>query len=264
MPAITNFLRMAKYLAVLLLTLMCLTTRAQTWEIGGLVGGAGYMGDLNQHNPFKFSGLGGGITVKRNFNPYWGVKVGFNYGVIRGADSLSNNNSDYNRNLSFNTSMTEISLMGEFNFMEYVPSVSKNMFTPYVFAGIASTQYTPKATYQGQSYELRLLETEGKAYKNSTIAAPFGIGFKYNVAGRVSLGLELGYRVAFTDYLDDVSGLYADKATLSSPLSIALSDRSRAGSATAGTQRGDLRPRDTYMFAGFTISYTFISPKCYY
>jgi hypothetical protein len=255
---------MAKYLAALLLTCLCLTTRAQTWEIGGNFGGAGYMGDLNQHNPFKFSGLGGVVFVKRNFNPYWGVKVGFNHGMVQGADSLSNDPSQYNRNLSFKTSMTEVSLMGEFNFMEYVPSVSKNMFTPYFFAGVALTEYTPKATYQGQSYELRLLETEGKAYKGSTIAAPFGIGIKYNVAGRVSLGLELGYRVAFTDYLDDVSGLYADKATLSSPLSVALSDRSRVGSGVAGTQRGDLRPRDTYMFAGFTISYTFISQKCYY
>ncbi|MFD2147576.1 DUF6089 family protein [Mucilaginibacter antarcticus] len=145
-----------------------------------------------------------------------------------------------------------------------MPSVSKNMFTPYIFAGIAFTEYTPKATYQGQTYELRTLETEGKAYKSSTIAAPFGIGMKYNVAGRISLGLELGYRVAFTDYLDDVSGLYADKTSLSSPLSVAFSDRSLVGSGVAGAQRGDLRPRDTYMFAGFTISYTFISPKCYY
>ncbi len=255
---------MPKYLAAVLLTFMCLTTRAQTWEIGGLVGGAGYMGDLNQHNPFKFSGLGGGVFLKRNFNPYWGVKVGFNYGVIQGADSLSSDPWQRNRNLSFRTSMTEVSLMGEFNFLEYIPSVSKNYFTPYIFAGIASTQYTPKATYQGQSYELRLLETEGKPYKNSTIAVPFGVGFKYNVGGKVSLGLELGYRVAYTDYLDDVAGVYADKSTLSSPLSVALSDRSLTGSGVAGTQRGDMRPRDTYAFAGFTISYTFVSQKCYY
>jgi hypothetical protein len=255
---------MAKFLAAILLAFVCLTAKAQTWEIGGNFGGTGYMGDLNQYNPFKFSGLGGGIFVQRNFNSYLGLKLGYNYGVINGADSLSGNAQDRNRNLSFKTSLNEVNITGVLNLMEYIPSVSKNVFTPYIFAGISATEFKPQATYQGQAYELRLLETEGKTYRNSTIAAPFGVGIKYNVAGRFSLGAELGYRLAFTDYLDDVSGVYANKATLSSPLSVALADRSLTGSGIAGTQRGDLRPRDTYVFAGFTISYSFISQKCYY
>lgn len=255
---------MAKYLAAILLSFICFAARAQTWEIGGYLGAAGYMGDLNQHNASKFSGPAGGIFVKRNFNPYLGLKLGLNLGLIQGADSLSVNGWEHNRNLSFKTQLTELSLSGEFNFMEYIPSISKNVYTPYIFAGVAITEYNPQAKYLGQYYELRTLQTEGRSYGSSTIAAPFGIGIKYNVAGKISIGAELGYRLAFTDYLDDVSGLYANKTTLSSPLSVALSDRSLSGSATAGSQRGDLRPRDTYLFAGFTISYTFISQKCYY
>ncbi|MFD2147577.1 DUF6089 family protein [Mucilaginibacter antarcticus] len=121
---------MAKYLAAILLTLLCLSARAQTWEIGGNFGGAGYMGDLNQHNPFKFSGLGGGIFVKRNFNPYWGLKAAYNYSIIQGADSLSSNAQDRNRNLSFKTSMTEASLMGEFNFWSMCPLYQKICLRP--------------------------------------------------------------------------------------------------------------------------------------
>jgi hypothetical protein len=254
---------MAKFLAAILLTFFCLTARAQTWEIGGIVGGAGYMGDLNQYNPFKISGPAGGLFIKRNFDPYFGIRIGYTYGRIAGADSLSNNALDRNRSLSFNTTLTELSLTGEFNFMEYIPSVSKNMYTPYIFAGVAITQYKPQATYNGQKYDLRSLQTEGVSYPGSTIAAPFGLGIKYNIAGKLTLGAELGYRIALTDYLDDVSGDYPDKTGMS-PLARTLSDRSLNGSGTAGTQRGDLRPRDTYLFAGFTISYSFISQKCYY
>jgi hypothetical protein len=64
--------------------------------------------------------------------------------------------------------------------------------------------------------------------------------------------------------LDDVSGVYPDRTKLQSVLSAALSDRSVNHTGIVGTQRGDLRPRDTYMFAGFSISYTFITQKCYY
>jgi hypothetical protein len=255
---------MAKFLATILLTLFCLTSQAQTWEIGGTFAGAGYMGDLNQENPFKFSGLGGGIFIKRNLDRYFSLKLGYTYGVIKGADSLSKSAQARNRNLSFQTPLTEVSLTGEFNFMEYVPSVSKNVYTPYIFAGIAMTEYTPQTIYNGQKYDLRTLETEGKSYKGSTIAVPFGVGIKYNIAGQFTIGADLGYRAAFTDYLDDVAGVYANKATLSTPLSAILSDRSSSGIGVPGTQRGDMRPKDTYMFVGFSISYTFITPKCYY
>ena len=38
---------------------------------------------------------------------------------------------------------------------------------------------------------------------------------------------EVGYRYLFTDYIDDVSGLYVDLGALDSPLARAMSDRSR-------------------------------------
>lgn len=255
---------MAKSLAVLLLLFFSVTARAQTWEFGGFAGGAGYMGDLNQNNPFKISGIAGGAFVKRNFDGYLSLKLGYTYGVIKGADSLSQNAQERSRNLSFTTQLNELSLTGEFNFMKYIPSVSQSVYTPYIFGGIAYTGYTPKTTYLGQTYNLRTIKTEGVAYPANTIAVPFGLGIKYNIAGRLTLGTELGYRIAYTDYIDDVSGVYADKSELSTPLAVALSDRSANQIGVAGTQRGDLRPKDTYMFIGLSLSYTFITQKCYY
>ena len=260
---------MSKSLAVILLIFISYNSQAQAWEVGAFGGGAGYMGDLNPNNPLKVSGVAAGAFVKRNFDRYLSVKLGYTYGVIRGADSTSGNQQFRNRNLSFTTQLSEVSLTGEFNFMEYMPSVTHNVYTPYIFAGISTVNYNPQAKYQGQTYDLRQFQTEGEAqYPNSAIAVPFGAGIKYNFAGSLSLAAELGYRVAYTDYLDDVSGLYADKSTLPNAISVALSDRSgeKTGVYTgaADTQRGDLRPRDTYLFIGFTISYTFINQKCYY
>lgn len=260
---------MAKYLAIIFLILFCYNARAQSWEVGGFAGGSGYMGDLNPNNPLKISGIAAGGFIKRNINGYVSIKAGYTYGKISAADSTSGNQQVRDRNLSFTTRLNEISLTGEFNFMKYIPSVSHDIYTPFIYAGIGYTDYNPQANYQGKTYDLRPLTTEGQStpYPNSTIVAPFGVGIKYNVAGRLSLIADLGYRVTFTDYLDDVSGLYADKSNLSG-VAKALSDRSgeKTGiyTGSAGTQRGDLRQHDTYLFVGFSISYTFITPKCYF
>lgn len=255
---------MRKSLLVLLLLTLSLNLMAQTWEIGGFGGGTGYMGDLNQKNPLKVSGIAAGAFLRYNFNGYISLGAGANYGMISAADSLSSNQQNRIRNLSFSTRLLEASLTAEFNFMEYVPSVSKNIYTPYVLFGIAYTNYNPKANYQGQTYDLRYFQTEGVVYKNNTVAIPFGIGIKYNIAGRLTLAANLSYRTAYTDYLDDVSGTYPGPSVLSNPISAALSDRSATHIGSAGTQRGDLRPHDTYFFTGLSVSYTFITPKCYY
>src|SRR5690606_24052170 len=97
----------------------------------------------------------------------------------------------------------------------------------------------------------------------------------YNISGQWSLIGEIGYRTAFTDYLDDVSKTYPlieNEPDLSRKI---LSDKSffrkLPDGSTAynflfidkpGTQRGDYRKRDTYMFIGLTLTFTFISDKC--
>lgn len=241
--------------------------RAQTWEVGASAGLAGYMGDLNPNNPLLVSGGAGSILLKRNFDEYFSARLSLTAGTIAGADSLSGNRQFVNRNLSFKTSLQEVSLVGEVNFMKYIPSVTTNRYTPYLFIGGALTHFNPQATYQGQTYDLQPLKTEGQAqpYKTSTVAAIYGAGIKFNFTDSWNLIADIGYRYAFTDYLDDVSGLYAPVSSFSSPNSIAfkLADRGLTP-GFPGTQRGDLRPHDTYFFINLTLSFTFISAKCYY
>ena len=234
------------------------------------MGGTGYMGDLNTNNPLKVSGISAGGFVKYNFNPYFSAKLGYTFGNINAADSLSSSQQLRDRNLSFSTNLHEASLTGEFNFLDYVPTISKNIFTPFIFAGVAVVNYKPTTIYAGDRYDLRELSTEGQGtpYNKMALAIPYGAGVKYNIGGRLNLIADIGYRHVRTDYLDDVSGNYPNPANLPTAIQWALSDRSFEKTGiyigTPGTQRGDNRRFDTYFFVGLSLSYTFINAKCYY
>ena len=259
---------MFKFAPLVFLFFLSLSLKAQTWEIGASVGGAGYMGDLNQTNPLKVSGISYGGFVQRNFDGYWSAKLNYTYGIISGADSTSANQQIRNRNLSFTTYLNEISLIGEFNFLRYIPEAGKNKFTPYIYAGVAGVNYLPSAALLGTKYDLRAIGTEGqkKPYPNNAFSIPYGAGVKYNISGKWTLSSDIGYRNPNTDYLDDVSGNYPKKT--SNAIYNALTDPSviRTGrySGTPGTQRGDSNPRDTYFFLQFSISYTFVTDKCFF
>jgi hypothetical protein len=247
------------------------TVSAQSWEVGASSGGSGYLGDLNQSKPYKLSNIAFGGLIKRNLDPYWSFKFSLLYGKIAANDANSDNTQFQQRNLSFFSQLAELSLQTEFNLFKYVPSISDKVYTPYLFAGVSYVAFNPKARYNGEVYELNPYRTEGQAanerYKTEAVAIPFGAGIKYNIAGKWNIIGELGYRTAFTDFLDDVSGVYPNVALFTNGTAAALSDRSGENTGVyigaTGTQRGDFRKRDTYMFAIISLTYTFITPKCY-
>ena len=147
--------------------------------------------------------------------------------------------------------------------MHYIPEAGRNKFTPFIYFGVGMLNYFPSTIYQGKTYLLRGRNTEGekKAYPTSAISIPYGAGIKYNIAGKLTLGADIGYRNPNTDYLDDVSGVYPRNGGF-------LSDRSGEKTGvyigTPGSQRGDFSPRDTYFFAQISISYTFVTQQCYF
>lgn len=253
-----------------ILVLVNVNVFGQSWEFGGFLGGAGYLGDLNPANPAKVNNLAFGGQIKRCFDPYWALKLAVTHGRIEAYDSDSKDAFQRDRNLSFFTPITEISLQTEFNFFNYVPSHSKKRWSPFLFAGLGLVAFNPKADYQGQVVDLRLFGTEGQdptdPYREYAFTVPFGAGVKYNLTGKWSLNAEAGYRTAYTDYLDDVSGKYPDDADLmGSPgyeARKALSDRSLSGGKASGSQRGDYRKRDTYMFVGLSITYSIFKGGC--
>ncbi|PIG96649.1 hypothetical protein CS542_08415 [Pedobacter sp. IW39] len=57
---------------------------------------------------------------------------------------------------------------------------------PYIFAGWW-VLFNPKAKYNGETFELRYYETEGKKYKNCAMSIPYGIGMKYRIGASRSV-----------------------------------------------------------------------------
>lgn len=246
--------------------------QAQTIEFGLNAGGAGYVGDLNQNELFKISGISAGAYVKMNLDPYWALGLHYTYGRIKADDSESGNSQFRDRNLNFKTSLNEISLQLDFNFFEYFVGGGRRNFSPYIFTGAGAVLFNPKGIYDGNQYKLRFYMTEGQggAYKNYAFNIPYGVGMKARLKENWGFFIQVGYRTVYSDYIDDVSGRYPNESSWpekDSPELRAtrrrLSDPSITQYGTPGIQRGDFRKRDTYMFVGIGISYTFVSQKCY-
>lgn len=260
---------MYRFIFVVFFILGCHVASAQTWEVGGFLGSSGYMGDINPIRPQKFTDFAYGAQLKRNFDGYWSAKLAYMNGKIQGDDAKSTNPNQRDRNLNFFSNISEFSAQVEFNFFKYLPgnmySHGNKRFSPYLFTGIAQFSFEPMTKYNGNEVPLRMAETEAISYKNRAISVPYGLGMKYNISGNLNIIGEIGYRTAFTDYLDDISGRYPDYGVtpFKTPLSQELSDRSifpKVG--LPGVQRGDFRPRDTYMFAGISLTFTFVPIQC--
>ncbi len=257
---------------VLLLVSLLPISYAQRAEIGINAGGAGYIGDFNSSNPMKISGLNGGIFGKINFDPHWGLGLHINYGEIKAEDALSKNADLRQRNLNFKTTLNELAFIGSFNFLDMYSPGSRKRVTPFIFAGLGGVIFKTIGKYNREwqtSLELRDLKTEGQSdlYRKYAIVIPFGAGVKYKKSENWTLFGQIGYRATFTDYLDDVSGVYP---IVNSTWGTSVDVSDRSGEINGGVnlyrpgdQRGDFRKRDTYLFVNIGISYTFVSQKCF-
>jgi hypothetical protein len=252
------------------ISLLHIPASAQYNEVGILVGGSTYKGELAP-NLFKsdFNHLAGGVFFRHNWNRHWSWKVEINYGKISGDDAYSDYGFERDRNLSFYTNVLDVSPLIEFNFFPYETGNYYYPFTPYLFTGISVFKFNPMAQLNGEEYELQPLTTEGqRPYKRLQLAVPIGGGIKFSV-GRIGIGLEVGARRTYTDYLDDVSTVYPDLGLLlanKGATAVALSDRSFSSLDSSNTipgpylkQRGNAQDKDWYLFGGVTLYFRLTS-----
>ncbi len=215
-------------------------------------------------------------------------KAGLYYQLLNGSDKLTTEPFRNNRNLSFRANVFELSGQMEFFITKqqqgarYKIKNAKGMksydFQTYLFVGLGGFYFNPQALYYGEWVNLQPLGTEGqglpgekKKYSKVSVCIPYGIGVKEAINKEWSIGLEVGMRKTFTDYIDDVSGVYYDNAALRSARGNEAADladpslhnypESLGGDATiyhqtaAGQVRGHSSHKDAYMFINITASY---------
>lgn len=225
-------------------------------EVGFGVGTSSYYGDLAGYRyapkaTFILLRWNAGLNYTRHFTPHLAARAGFTWARITGDDYTFNKGNDntvqYVRNLHFRNDLKEFALTGIYKFRPDGRTSNKRaQFSPYVFLGIALVAHSPEARIplgiiDGNTspepdssrrwVKLQPLGTEGqgqpgykKLYSLVTLAIPVGFGVRYKYSDDFTIAAEVGYRYAFSDYLDDAGGPYAAPGTLTG-LSAVMADR---------------------------------------
>jgi len=140
------------------------------------------------------------IVLRRNFNPYMGLKLSGSYGKIKGSSA---NNATYYPDYAadgyeFDNSLADMSIVYEYNFWPYGTGKDyrgAKRLTPFIFAGIG-------ATYASG--------TEKDVF---TANVPVGLGAKYKIAERLNVGVEWAMHFSLSDKLDGVADPYGIKSS---------------------------------------------------
>lgn len=178
---------------------------AQIVEVGVTGGLSYYIGDINPKKHFAQSGLALGGLVRYYDNLRWAFRLQYTNMSLKASDQVIGYKPQ--RALAFNSKVNDIAFIAEFNFFDYWTGSNRNYVTPYIFAGISVFTFD---TYAPDGTFLQPLMTEGVAYGRYGFSIPFGVGMKYSMTSRVGMTLEWRLHKTFTDYIDDVHGLYPE------------------------------------------------------
>jgi hypothetical protein len=148
------------------------------------------MGDMNKMNPLFSPSPAFGFGIKADQGLRYSFHLMGSYNPLRGETKYVD---DYHLDLqhpelrSFTTSQIDFSLTTEFNFLPYESyDIRKRNFTPYVFAGLGTSYFL-----SGQLSEF-------------PVTIPFGLGIKYNIFERFSIGIQWTAKKIFYDNMDGV------------------------------------------------------------
>jgi len=260
---------MKKYLLVLLILGETFFVSAQSFYairrerslmlVAG-TGNASYFGELKDPKEYldpKFNlsaGLQYFITNRIS------TRAELTYFQLQGDDANSSDPSRVGRNLSFKSSNFEFNVSGAINLF---PLAQRFYQRPpvnfYAFVGVGLLYTNPKAELDGKKYALQPLKTEDVSYSRLQFVIPYGLGGRIKVNPFFNIAIEGGYRLTFTDYLDDVSTVHPDKSSWDpNSVRFKLSDRRPElgrDPYVAGTQRGFPDKNDGYFLLNVKVEY---------
>ena len=219
-------------LSILLLT--AFSTQAQIHEFGVFAGGSNFIGDVGKTSYISPNEFAFGLIYKWNRSPRHSWRASISTAKITGNDASSEITSRKQRGYDFENTVKEVSLGLEFNFFDFDLHQIERQFTPYVFVGLAYTNY------KGLFYEAPNAPKSDSDH--GTLSIPFALGIKSNLTKNLILGFEVAPRYTFAD---DIDG--------SSPKNDNLKN----------VAFGNTNSNDWYVFSGFTLTYTFGRKPCF-
>lgn len=233
--------------------------KSQIVEVGATAGLSYYIGDINPSRHFAQSEFGWGASLRYYQSPRWAFRFQYSNLSLSASDAKSSFRPE--RGLAFSDKVNDFSLIAEFNFFDYWTGSKRNFVTPYIFAGISVFSFNPMSS---DGKPLQPMQTEGVEYGLVSMSVPFGIGVKYSLCKRVGLTLEWRLHKTFTDYIDDIHGVYPEADMVKG--NYVYSDPT--GNYEPGMQRGNGSSDsslgfncDWYGTLGFTVLFKFNLPK---
>ena len=248
------------------------SNKAKGFEIN--FGGCNMLGDLGGADGTSTNGLKDfdqeairstfGASFIMKVSKSISIKPNFQFTSLHGSDAYTRDESRRERNITVNTNVISFATMAELN----VPISKTTAFGSgpsfFMSAGLGAIYFNPMGVYNGVSYNLRDIGTEGPPpYSKFVLNIPLSAGLRYAIDRSNSFGFELQSNNPFTDYLDDVSHSYYDNDKILAKHGEAganLADPNLSGKKRReGTGRGNSRENDSYIL--FTLHYRYTIPN---
>ena len=242
---------------------------AQHLEVGMNMGAANYWGDIAPTIVLKETHFAYGFFARINLSSSFAFTGAINNMTVSGNDK----NFEYNkiRNINFSSDITEYSGTLEFNFMKFGVDVLDKKFSPYVFVGLAFTEFDPITKIGSTTVHLRNIQTENKSYGTTVLSMPFGMGVKWQFHRHFAAEANVNFRRVTSDYFDDVSSVYPDYTATVAKKGVvgatATDPSSQLNSGNpvfkGGQRRGNSDYTDWYVTSTVSVSYRFYKrTKC--
>lgn len=210
--------------------------------------------------------LGYSLTVNPRFHIQKKLYFSPSFSHSHFSADDKNSSSRKDKALSFFSNNYQLDINLLYFLDSYGKFDNKSSLHPYLSAGAGALFFNPKAKYDGQTYELQGLKTEGESYSRNTFTLNGKAGFIYTINKNVSIDISYTYFYTFSDYIDDVSKEYISQNQLVG-IGANLADRTEEFGFTPTetqdgkhwkkeSQRGSNSRTDLYSFIQIGIGFT--------